>query len=145
MSSLLRKYIPDVNFRFIFVNRRTIGSLFRYKDRVPTLLCSNIVYSFKCPDCTSRYTGSSCRNLKIRISEHMGVSHRSGIKITSPSFSRIREHALEYNHRITEDDFSIKYRAKCSSDLRIAETLYIMKDRPDLNGTELATRLLILT
>ena len=143
MSHLLSKHIPDVNFRFIFVNRNTIGSYFKYKDSIPTSLCSNIVYCFKCPDCTSRYVGSTCRNLKIRIAEHRGVSYRTDTYITHPSFSKIREHALIHNHPIREQDFSIKYRALCNSDLRIAESLIIMKEKPDLNGTELATRLLI--
>ena len=93
----------------------------------------------------SRYVGSTCRNLKIRIAEHKGVSYRSGSRITSPSFSKIREHALECNHQFNEEDFSILYKAKCASDLRIAESLYIIKDKPELNGTELATRLLIFS
>ena len=145
MSDLLKKYFPDVSFRFVFVNRNTIGSLFRVKDPMPTTLCSNVVYCFKCSDCMSRYIGSTCRNLKIRISEHRGVSHRTDTQITRPSFSRIREHALSCNHSINEQDFSIKFRAKCISDLRIAESLLIMKEKPDINGNELATRLLIFS
>ena len=91
----------------------------------------------------SRYYGSTSRNLKIRIAEHKGISYRTGTPITTPSFSRIREHAIACNHSINEDNFSIKYRAKCASDLRIAESLVIMKEKPDLNGTEIATRLLL--
>ena len=145
MSNLLKKHFPDVNFRFIFVNRNTIGSLFRVKDPMPIALCSNVVYCFKCPDCTSRYIGSTSRNLKIRISEHIGISYRTNTQITRPSYSRIREHAVSCNHSINEQDFSIKFRAKCSSDLRIAESLMIMKEKPDINGTEVATRLLIFS
>lgn len=146
MSSLLRKHIPDINFRFVLINKcSTIGSLFRYKDHIPTLLCSNIVYMFKCPDCMSLYVGSTSRNLKIRIAEHKSAPYRSGTRITSPSFSKIREHALECNHQINEEDFSIMYKAKCASDLRIAESLYIIKDKPELNDTEFATKLLIFS
>ena len=86
MSNLLKKHLPNVNFRFIFVNRNTIGSLFRVKDPMPIALCSNVVYCFKCPDCRSRYIGSTCRNLKIRISEHRGISYRTNTQITRPSF-----------------------------------------------------------
>ena len=77
LSNLFKKHFLNVNFRFIFVNRCTIGSLFRVKDPIPTSLCSNIVYCFKCSDCMSRYIGSTGRNLKIRISEHKGVSYRT--------------------------------------------------------------------
>ena len=35
VSNLLKQTIPDVNFRFIFVNRNTIVSLFKCKDSLP--------------------------------------------------------------------------------------------------------------
>ena len=143
MSSLLKKHFPNVNFKFIFVNRNTIGSLFKVKDSLPVALCSNVVYCFRCHDCMSCYYGSTGRNLKIRIAEHKGISYRTGTPITTPSFSRIREHATACNHSINEEDFSIKYRAKTTSDLRIAESLMIMKQKPNLNGTEIATKLLL--
>ena len=83
LSDLLKRQFPDINFRFIFVNRNTIGSLFKVKDPVPVPLCSNVVYCFTCPDCMSRYVGSSTRDLKIRISEHKGVSYRTNQQIKS--------------------------------------------------------------
>ena len=145
MTSLFKKHFPDVNFRFVFTNNNTIGSLFKYKDVIPTLLCSNIVYGFQCPDCTSRYIGSTGRNLKIRISEHRGVSYRTGLPISNPSFSKIREHANKYKHTIREQDFKIMYKATLSSDRYIAESLTIMKEKPDINGTEVATKLLVFS
>ena len=145
LSCLLRKHVPNIQFRFIFTNRNTIGSLFKFKDSVPTTMCSKIVYCFCCPDCKSRYIGSTFRNLKIRISEHMGVSYRTNTRITHPSYSRIREHSSTCKHVINEQDFSIRFRASCNLDLRIAESLFIMKDKPELNGTEIATKLLIFT
>ena len=38
MSNLLKKHIQEVKFKFIFVNRNTIGSLFRVKDTIPNSL-----------------------------------------------------------------------------------------------------------
>ena len=145
LSSLLRKHIPNVNYKFIFVNRNTIGSLFKVKDSVPDFLCSNVVYRFSCPDCQSWYIGSTSRNLKIRISEHRGISYRTNTNITHPSFSKIREHSRKYKHDINEQDFNIVYRAKYTTDLRIAESLMIMKEKPSINGNELATRLMIMS
>ena len=86
LSCLLKKYIPDVQFRFIFTNRNTIGSLFKFKDSIPTLLCSKVIYCFSCRDCKSRFLGSTFQNLKIRISEHKGVSYRTNAQITNLSF-----------------------------------------------------------
>ena len=145
MSTLLKQTIPDVNFRFIFVNKNTIGSLFKWKESIPAQLCSNVVYLYNCPDCTSRYVGSTLRSLKIRIFEHKGVSCRTNMKITNPSYSKIRDHANECKHPISEQGFTIKYRAKNTFDLRIAESLLIIKEKPTLNCTELATRLMIFS
>ena len=116
LSTLLSKNFPEFKFKFIFVNNNTIGSLFRTKDPMPVLLCSNVVYSFTCPDCMSRYVGSTSRNLKIRIAEHKGISHRTNIRITKPSFSRIRDHALSEGHHIDEQDFEIKYSSRYLSE-----------------------------
>ena len=71
-----------------------------------------------------------------------GVSYRTGTRITHPSFSRIREHALSCKHEINDEDFNILFKAKCNSELRIAESLFIMRHKPELNGTEVATKLL---
>ena len=106
-------------------------------------MLENRLYRYQCPDYMLRNIAFTCCNLIIRISEHKGVSYRTNTRITHPSFSNIREHALSCNYVINEQDFSIKFRATCNSDLRIAESLFIMKDKPELNGTELATRLLI--
>ena len=145
MSNLLSKQFANVNFTFIFTNRNTVSSLFRVKDPIPITLCSDVVYCFKCPDCMSRYIGSTSRNLKIRISEHKGISYRTNTQITRPSFSRIREHAQLCNHSINEENFSILFRANSMLDLRIAESLLIMKEKPELNDNEVATRLMILS
>ena len=67
------------------------------------------------------------------------------MNITNPSYSRIRDHANECKHPINELGFTIKNRAKNTSDLRIAESLVIIKEKPVLNCTELATRLMIFS
>lgn len=36
---------------------------------------------------------------------------------------------MEHNNLIREQGFSIKYRAKCSSELRIAESLHVTKKK----------------
>ena len=117
LSGLLKKTIPDVDFRFIFVNKRTIGSLFITKDSLPGHLCLGVVYKYQCTDCMTSYIGSTCRNLKIRISEHKGVSYRTNMNITKPSFSRIRDHAVECKHPIREQGSTIRYKARNAFDL----------------------------
>ena len=93
--TLLHNDIPNVTFRFIFVNTNTIGSIFRYKDRLSDLLCSNIVYGFNCPSCKAGCVGSTSRNLKLRMCELKSISYRTSRHISNPSFAVIRNHSRE--------------------------------------------------
>ena len=91
---LINKYIPAVDIKLIPTNPLTIGSLFHLKEKLDPLMTSGIVYLFNCPKCNmGKYVGSSRRLLKVRISSHMGVSYRNGIKLKNPEFSNIRTHA----------------------------------------------------
>ena len=140
LQPLPRKHFPDLHFRFIFSNSNSIGSLFRFKDRLTDHLCSEVVYSFQCSDCGIRYVGSTHRNLKIRISEHKGMSFRTGRMLANPSFSVIRNHSRDNDHIIRERDFHILFRSN-HADLRIAESLFIYKEKPQLNCNDTAFKL----
>ena len=141
LSTMLRDIIPDVSFRFVFTNNHTIGSFFNIKDRLPDLLCSNIVYLFQCPSCSAGYVGSTTRNLTIRISEHRGISFRTNRMISNPSYSMIREHSLSKDHRFREENFKIVYRARNIRELRTAESLIMYELKPKLINNELAVSL----
>ena len=71
LNEVLHKIYPQVNFRFIFTNNRTIGSYFRVKDVIPAALRSGICYQYKCAcsGCTSGYVGLSTRRLHTRVQE----------------------------------------------------------------------------
>ena len=97
------------------------------------MLCSGIVYKYSCGDCDATYVGKSQRHLKTRISEHRGVSVRTGQQLSKPSFSSIRDHAWHAGHRIIEDNFKIVTRSMYNSDLYILEALAIHEHRPTLN------------
>ena len=144
VQKLLKLHLPDISFRFIFTNSLTIGSFFRYKDKIPDSLCSNVVYDFQCPVCRARYIGSTCRNLRIRISEHKGFSYRSNKPLTNPSASMIREHSRHLDHPIKENSFRILFKAYNRNDLRIAETLNIIDQKPTLNSYETCIKLNLL-
>ena len=86
LNNLFVKTYPQCDFRFIFTNPNTVSRFFPFKDRIPDLLCSNIVYKFQCSSCNAGYIGSTCRNLKSRIFEHIGRSVRTGSVLSNPCF-----------------------------------------------------------
>ena len=134
LHSLLKQFYPDVKFVMIFSNKFTIGSMFKYKDNLPTTLISNVIYEFKCSSCNARYIGETVRNLALRFSEHKGVSARTGRPLASPSFSAIRSHSLQSDHPFSINDFTILKRASQPTDTKLLEALYIKHLSPSLNN-----------
>ena len=141
LTGIFASSFPQVSFRFIFTNAYTIGSFFRYKDRVPKELRSNIVYKFNCSSCNAGYIGSSIRNLKIRVCEHKGVSCRSLLPLSKPSFSEIREHSFALGHSFNLDNFEVLLTSSDITSLRLAESLFIHDYKPSLNNNEAAMKL----
>ena len=123
LNTCLSKLYPYVNFNFIFKNQFALGSLFRFKDNIPKLFRSGIVYRFACPRCNlGTYIGCSTRMLKVRMASHKGVSHRTGCQLNKKEFSAIREHCRTCKHKIQDDDFSIIAQTPNKSSLIILES-----------------------
>lgn len=145
LSKSLKDCFPDFSFRFVFTNNYTIGSFFNHKDRLPDLLCSKVVYKFTCPSCNAGYIGSTIRNLNIRISEHKGISFRTGHPISNPSYSVVRHHSENMDHKIRFEDFRILHRVRHETELRLAESLYIFHNKPNLNANESSIKLITMS
>ena len=126
------KLYPQIELKLVSTNNFSISSLFKHKEKLPKSMCSNIIYSFTCSTCNSRYFGSTTRQFKTRIYEHLGKSARTNIPLTSPPFSAIRQHCSDNNHPLNTDDFKIV--DKCRNNIRTLESLYIFKHKPKLNS-----------
>ena len=73
------------------------------------------------------------------MSEHIGVSHRTGNTLSAPPFSSIRNHLQDSDHnhyKVDIDQFEIIDRANTVIDLNIKESIHIKKDKPNLNVTD---------
>ena len=99
----------------------------------PRALQSLIVYNFSCSSCNAQYVGKTARHLATRIAEHKGVSPRTNVELTAPSFSAIRQHAHCTGHTFADQDFRISAKAKSKYDLSIMEALEIQRTMPSLN------------
>ena len=83
----------------------------------------------------------------MRIAEHAGTSFRTGLSLSHPQYSSIREHAniCKCTKYICLNNFTVLGTQKNVSDLRIFESIFIHKDRPALNNMKSAIPLHILT
>ena len=138
LLSLFRIYFPQINVKIVLTNKLTIGSFFPVKERLPANMCANVIYHYRCSsgDCRSSYVGSTERALHDRICEHMGVSYRTGIKLSSPPFSSIREHSTSCSHPLLQESFRIIGRCRDEDNLLLLESVFIKHLKPDLNNTD---------
>ena len=146
LNKTLSKLLPFVDFKFIFCNPLTIGSLFRFKDSIPELMRSNLVYLYKCPCCKQgRYVGCTQRRLQVRICSHRGISYRTHQNLTNKEASAPRDHALQCKTPLQFEHFQIlsTLPSKNRSHLPILESLQIKHLQPNLNLNSTSTPLLI--
>ena len=144
LQYILKHTFPQIDFRYVFTNQFTVGSLLRERSTLPIDLNSGVVYLFTCPQCGLRYVGSSSRWLRHRIAEHRGLSIRTFYPLSKPSHSSIREHSLSENHLYTNQDFKILSLFSNRLDLVISESLTIRKLKPELNASSSAFQLALM-
>jgi len=136
LHHILTKHFSRVDFKIILVNKFRIGNFFNYKDKLPVELRNSVVYKYCCAKCASSYIGSTVRNLKTRVAEHIGRSCRTGLLFTRPSHSNVRSHAENCNVLVKSSDFKVVGSASNVLDLRILESLHIFKSKPPLNDMQ---------
>ena len=111
-----------------------------YKDRLPMMMKSSVLYKYCCAHCASgTYVGSTTRAAYMRISEHRGRSYRTNVLLQTPTKSSIREHALKCKQGISDSEFTILAQESGSEiSLRMLESLFITRERPSLNDMQSA-------
>ena len=143
IQKIVNDFFPQINLKIVFKNSHTVGSYFKFKDSIPDLLCSNVVYKYSCAQCSATYYGETTRHISTRIAEHKGLSVRTGKPVTNPLNSSIRNHSLETGHDIPNSSFSIVFSTN-SHNLRVSESILINQNSPSLNNTESSIPLNIL-
>ena len=144
INKLFNSYFGNNHsIKIILSNKHTIGSYFPYKDRLPIGMHSSIVYQYSCGSCSHLYIGSSMRNLYMRMSEHQGKSYRTGKYVQSTN-SSIFDHKFSCDTQIESNNFKILDYSQTEFRLRILESLYIHKERPQLNDMQSAMPLLVV-
>ena len=84
------------------------------------------------------YYGKTKRHFKVRICEHLNISHLTGkkVKIDNNKLTAIQEHLLCSNYSPSFEGFSILTRESNDFKLKIMESLLIARDKPILNKAD---------
>ena len=134
LKELFEKHLPQLDLRLALYNNFKIKSYFPYKEKLPSGLCSSIVYQFTCSKCNLEYLGSSIKNLSFRIDQHRGISSRTTLPLVRPPQSTIRDHCTNICEvAVKPIDFKILFKSRDEQELRIAESIMIRLNKPALN------------
>lgn len=144
LKELVRKFYPQLNLIVHFKTTNTIKNYFPYKDKIPSSIVSNVIYKYQCRECSASYIGETQKQLKVRVSQHKGISFRNPSTILSTQEnSSILNHNLETNHEILTENFEILSKST-KFDLRILESIFIHDLKPTLNNLTSSFNLAIL-
>ena len=102
------------------------------------MLLWGLVYRYKCGGYNATCYGKTKRHFKVRICEHLGISHltEKKVKIDNNKLTAIQEHLLCCNYSPSFEDFSILTRESNDFKLKIMESLLIARDKPVLNKAD---------
>ena len=90
----------------MFKSQSKLATAFRFKDRIPKELTSDVVYKFTCGLCDESYYGECVRHLNMRIGEHIGISPLTKKKV-KPKGSAVSNDLLLCNHSPSFKNFSV--------------------------------------
>ena len=132
IKTVISKYYPQIQLNIALINSNTLGRMFPFKDKIPYLCCSCVIYKYQSDQCSSSYIGETQKQLKNRIFQHKGVSCRTGNRLTCPCNNNIRQHALDFDHPIKLENFKLVNKSN-KYEIEIVESILIHKLGPNLN------------
>ncbi len=136
IQKMMTSVYPQIKCRVVFKTVTRVSNYFQYKDRIPLSMSSGVVYLFTCGTCNGTYVGKTCRHFHTRVSEHRGISDRTGEirKIPENAKTAIHSHRKICPHDVTFDDFSVLARSDSDYLLKLKESLFINRDHPIINA-----------
>ena len=135
LLKLFSTQFPAFKLLIVLKSGIKIGSLLNFKDIIPFGARSHVVYKFSCGNCDITYLGKTKRHLLVRMSEHLGISYKTGKprKYNAQQTTAVREHLRLCKHTSDVKNFKIVSHANSDFELLIKESLLVAKEQPELN------------
>ena len=90
IRSTFRNILPCANLKIVFRIKNKLSSKFTFKNKISDRMRFLLCYKFQCSSCNATCYGKTKHQFKVRVSEHMGVSARTGKNIKSTKNSAVR-------------------------------------------------------
>ena len=110
LARSLHKFLPFCKVRIVFKTSNRLRNYFSSKDVVPEPLRFCQIYNLTCRSCNASYIGKTFRHMKVRVSEHQGISRWTGKHLRGILSTSVRDHMLDCNHMVAWDDFKVSRR-----------------------------------
>ena len=91
------KHLPFCKFKIVFKTSNHLKNYFSFENIVPKHLRFCQIYNFMCGSCNASYIGKTFRCMKVRVSEHQGVSPRTGNHLKGTLSTSVRDYMLDCN------------------------------------------------
>ena len=144
LSRCISKRLTFCKLKIIFQTGNRLKNVFRFKGRVPETLQSNFVHIFKCGSCIASCYSKTYRHMKVLVSEHQGVSPRTGKRVQGTLSTSVRDHILDCDHIVAWEGFSVIGRESNHHLLETKESLFIKRDNFLLNRNKYSQELFLL-
>ena len=103
----LHKRLQFCKVKIVFKTYNCLKHYFSFKDDVPAPVRSCQIYNFTCGSCNASYIGKTFRHMKVMVSEHQGVSPRTGKHLKGTLPTSVRDRMIDCNHGVVWDDFKV--------------------------------------
>ena len=123
LSKLCKEFCKEnFNIKLLFNSFKTKNH-FSYKDQIPDVSKTLLVYKYTCTRCSSRYIGKTCRHFKTRTDEYI----KKNSKFHMSKHLHFTTACFNYFY------FKIIDKVKSKFDLKTEEVLHISWRKPNLN------------
>ena len=136
LQNSINSNISFCKIKVVFKSSKHLANFYRFKDKTPLCLCSNIVYTFTCGRCIAAYYSETCCHFKVRVGEHSGISPLTNKRSKSENSTAVKDHVLICDQPVSFDDFKVLASSKSEFHFKIKESLLISRDQPVLNKNE---------
>ena len=130
--------MTSYNLKIVFTSPVRVKSFFTFKDKLPKMLLSGLVYHDKCGGCNATYCGKTKRHFKVWICKHLvfHISLKKKIMIDNSKLTVIQEYLVCCNYSPSFEEYSILTRESNDFKLKIMQGLLIAHDKPFLNNAD---------
>ena len=142
LRSIFGESYPQVKLRILCKSCNTIGSHFPFKDTIPENCMFKLIYKYTCENCKAFYIGKTQLQFHVRITQHQGLSARTGNELQTKVASDIRDHSLNCNSQVKNENFEVLDRLHDKYNLTILESLHQKTKKPSIGTQQQSTPLI---